>query len=68
MVTFSTGLSADPWGTLLATVRQALTLRLLGDGHAKPLQVNAVLAADTGGTTAEGVEGYGAHDQGQLQG
>ena len=46
---------------------QTLTLRLLWDGHAQPLQVDAVLAADAGGPTAEGMERDGAHDQRQLQ-
>lgn len=44
-----------------------LTLRLLGDGHAQPLQVDAVLAADAGGPAAEWMEGDGAYDQRQLQ-
>lgn len=41
---------------------RTLTLRLLGDGHAQPLQVDAVLAADAGGPAAEGMEGDGAYD------
>lgn len=44
-----------------------LTLRLLRDGHAQPLQVDAVLAADTGGPAAEWMEGDGAYDKRQLQ-
>lgn len=44
-----------------------LTLRLLGDGHAQPLQVDAVLAADAGRPAAEGMEGDGANNEGQLQ-
>lgn len=47
--------------------RRTLTLRLLGDGHAQPLHVGAVLAADAGGPAAKGMEGDGAHDQRQLQ-
>lgn len=39
-----------------------LTLRLLWDGHAQPLQVDAVLAADAGGPAAEGMEGNSADD------
>lgn len=46
---------------------RTLTLRLLGDGHAQPLQVDTVLAADTGGPAAEGMEGDGPNDQWQLQ-
>lgn len=44
-----------------------LTLRLLGDSHAEPLQVAAVLAADAGGPAAEGMKRDGAYDQRQLQ-
>lgn len=44
-----------------------LTLWLLGDGHVQPLQVDAVLAADAGCSAAEGMEGYGAYDQRQLE-
>lgn len=44
-----------------------LTLRLLRDGHAQPLQVEAVLAADAGGPAAKGMEGNGADDQRELQ-
>lgn len=46
---------------------KTLTLRLLGDGHAQPLQVDAVLAADAGGAAAERMQGDGADDQRQLQ-
>lgn len=42
---------------------QVLTLRLLWDGHAQPLQVYAVLAADAGGPAAKGVEGDSADDE-----
>lgn len=44
-----------------------LTLRLLWDGHAQPLQVYAVLAADAGGPAAEGMEGNSADDQREFQ-
>lgn len=44
-----------------------LTLRLLGDGHAQPLQVDAVLATDAGGSAAKWMKGYCANDQRQLQ-
>lgn len=42
------------------------TFRPLRQTHAKP--AHAALAADTGGAGAEGVEGDGSNDQGQVQG
>lgn len=48
-------------------VGKALTFTLLGDGHAEPVQVQTVLAADAGGAAAERMERDGPHDQGQLQ-
>lgn len=44
-----------------------LTLWLLGDGHAHPVQVEAVVAADAGRPAAEGMEGDGPYDERQLQ-
>ena len=52
---------------LVRRQREVLTLRLLGDGHAEPLQVDAVLAAHAGRAAAKRVKGDGAHHQGQLQ-
>lgn len=48
-------------------VWRTLTLRLLRDGHTQPLQVDAVLAADTGRPAAKRVERDGSYDQRQLQ-
>lgn len=44
-----------------------LTLGLLRDGHAQPLQVDAVMAADAGRAAAEGMQRDGADDERQLQ-
>lgn len=46
---------------------EILTLRLLRDGHAEPLQVQAVLAADARGSAAERMERDGSHYQWKLQ-
>lgn len=51
----------------LGGVGKALTFTLLGDGHAEPVQVQTVMAADAGGAAAEWMERDGPHDQGQLQ-
>lgn len=44
-----------------------LTLRLLGNPHAQPPQVQAVLAADAGSAAAKRVERDGAHDQREVE-
>lgn len=46
---------------------KALTFTLLGDGHAEPVQVQAVLAAHAGGAAAERMQRDGPHDQRKLQ-
>lgn len=51
----------------MSIFKRVLTLRLLWDGHAQPLQVYAVLAADAGGPAAEGMEGNGADDEREFQ-
>lgn len=49
-------------------VGQKRTLRLLRDGHAKPLHVHTVLAADARRATAKRMQRDGAHNQRKLQG
>lgn len=44
-----------------------LTFTLLGDGHAEPVHVQTVLAADAGGAAAKRMERDGPHDQWKLQ-
>lgn len=46
---------------------RVLTLRLIWDGHAQPLQVYTVLAADAGGPAAKGMEGNSADDEREFQ-
>lgn len=49
-------------------VGRLLTFRLLRDGHAKPLHVHAVLAADARCATAERMQRDCAHHQRKFQG
>lgn len=48
-------------------MEEALTFTLLRDGHAEPVQVQTVLAADAGAAAAERMERDGPHDQWKLQ-
>lgn len=51
----------------ITVVLKSLTLRLLGDRHAQPLKVDAVLAADAGRPATKWMERNGAYDQRKLQ-
>lgn len=60
-------MSTDRYLTACDANDKILTLGLLGDGHAKPFYVHAVLAADAGRATAERMEGDGAHYKRKLK-